>query len=83
MSLIVWDGERRSTRLLWRLYRHDRGPDSRRVQLGPLAGYRREGDAWRVNALFGLLEYGRVGGGRHVRLFYVPLTRSRTPEEAH
>jgi hypothetical protein len=79
---VVWDGEgQRSTRLLWRLYRHDRGPDGRRVQLGPLASYRREPTGWRASALLGLFEYGRVDGRHHVRLFYLPVTRRAAVEE--
>jgi len=72
----TWEaGGRRSTRFIWRLYRHDRGPDGRRVQLGPLASYRRDSDGRRLSLLMGLFEYGSMHGRRHVRLLYLPLTR--------
>jgi hypothetical protein len=70
---------RRSVRLLWRLLRYDWGHDGRRVQLGPLASYRREPTGWRASTLFGLFEYGRIGGRGHVRLFFLPLTGRVAP----
>ena len=77
---------RRSTRLLWRLFRSESGPGWRHVQLGPLASWHRSPRLTRASFLLGLLQTGKRDGKRGWRVFYVPFGAPLIPpggERAH
>ncbi len=76
------DGES-GTRLLWRLFRVERGPGWRYTQLGPLASWQTAPNLTRASFLLGLFQTGQCDGRRGWRLFYVPFGArlSRPPAE--
>jgi hypothetical protein len=67
---------RRATRLLWRLFRFERGEDYGRVQLGPLFTRTRSGSLTRYSFLLGLVQTGQRDGRRGWRIFYLPFGAS-------
>ena len=73
---------RGGTRLLWRLFRSERGPGWRHVQVGPLASWTRGGGLTKASYLLGLVQTGRNQGKRGWRIFFVPFGASlRAPRE--
>jgi len=73
---------RRSTHLLWRLLRWERGPGWRRFQLGPLASWSRSDGLTRASFMLGLVQTGTRDGKRGWRIFFVPFG-ARLSEPSH
>ena len=67
---------RRSTRLLWRLFRSERGPGWRHLQFGPLASWTRRRGLTKMSYLLGLVQTGTNHGRRGWRVFFVPFGAS-------
>lgn len=65
---------------LWSLWRWERNPAERASSASLLWNfyrYERRSEARKYSLCFGLFQYQSTPAGRRVRLFYVPLTRSR------